>query len=125
MVNKSQFTKRRNWTKLRLSGMQIDTSCLTNEEKEKWQKCKYLIHELIDNFEENSSKFGLNVVRYKITHRNAVSKSSVIYRTKKELKLYKGDPDYKIEEIKYTKDEKGNIQTLQGKLLQDYRNSIS
>lgn len=62
-MTKLQLAQRRNWFKFTIVGMgrPFDTGVLTKEEMHRWNMIEKLRLDLINNFDKNSIKQGLNV----------------------------------------------------------------
>lgn len=71
MTRKEQ-SRIRNWNKLRLSGITIDTRVITDEEKILIDNIKDNITKLLKNWDNNSKSLGFNVKRYSLFIKNDI-----------------------------------------------------
>lgn len=100
-MSKRKLAQQRNFTKARLLGFDSAGMILTSTERQNLDYALNIIKNIVEKFDYNSSKLGLNVIRYKCIQNSKYFFSADRLFTKKELNIYK---DYiKKHSIKFEK----------------------
>lgn len=98
-MTKQELARRRNWAKLRLSGVCFDLDVFSGNELILVNQIQELQRQLLGFWDaESVTKFGLKCPRYNVYHNGIIKRESV---TRKEANLYV-DKDF-IDEYKILK----------------------
>lgn len=82
-----ELAHKRNWQKAILTGLTIDVSPLTAEEKTIVSQIFFLRKILLENWDDNSKQLGLKVKRWKAEYKmpDGTVETEIINKTRKKL----------------------------------------